>query len=231
MVERLYNAPKLRKYPRTNKCIILDLDSTLVATQETTQTIKDLGIMTNPKLGELRNRTYHLIIEDLEKPGYGSTYEYWGITRPHLKEFLEFCFDYFKIVGVWSAGQRLYVEAVVDALFQDPLPRPHVIFTYDDVVIGPSKHIEKPLDKMRTSSIFLNDHLTPENTYVLDDTETTFVQNLTSGVLIPAYDPKPTIEELSKDEKSLLQFRDWLLKPEVMNSSDVRTLDKTRIFV
>lgn len=228
----LYSMGKTKSYPKTNKCIILDLDATLIATHQPDKKdqlpivkLIDLGILTRPELSELRNRIYHLTIEDFEKPGIGTSFEYWGITRPHFKEFLAFCFEYFKFVGVWSAGRKLYVEAVVDWIFKD-LPYPHVVWTHDDVIIGPKGYVEKHLSKMMSSI----SQLTPETTFVLDDTEMTFIKNPDNGVLIPPYDPEPTIAGLNKDDKALLQFRDWLLTDEVMKATDVRTLDKTHIF-
>src|SRR5690606_31782804 len=103
----------------TNKCIVLDLDQTLLATQESINSLHELGILSNPNLLSLRNRTYYFTIEDLEGPGIGTKYNYWGVTRPHCHEFLLFCFSYFRVVAIWSAGQRPYVESIVDYLFRD----------------------------------------------------------------------------------------------------------------
>src|SRR3989338_4538064 len=107
----------------TDKCIVIDLDHTLVSTQDPFGSLKELGILSNPDLIALRNRIYHIEIEDLEKPGVGTKYDFWWIIRPHVEEFLIFCFSYFRVVAVWSAGKRPYVEGIVDHLFRD-LPKP-----------------------------------------------------------------------------------------------------------
>ena len=213
----------------TNKCIVLDLDQTLIATQDNIEQLHEKKILTDPKLLELRNRVYYISIEDLEKPGIGSKYDFWGITRPHIKEFLIFCFSYFKIVAVWSAGKRPYVEAIVDYIFKD-LPPPHIIFTYDDISMSKDGHVEKFLTKMIDSSPDLKANMSLKNTYALDDNVMTFYHNHNNGILIPAYEPSLSINALSRDDPTLLQLKYWLLLPEVANSKDVTTLDKNKIF-
>lgn len=213
----------------TDKCIVLDLDQTLIATQDSVDTLKQLGILSDPHLLPLRNRLYYITIEDLEKPGVGTKYNFWGVTRPHVNEFLIFCFSYFKIVAVWSAGKRPYVEAIVDHIFKD-LPKPHVIFTHDDVIIGPQGHIGKPLTKMIESNQVLRRNMSLQNTFALDDNVMTFYNNHDNGILIPAYDPSLSNNALGRDDPTLLQLKYWLLQPEVVNARDVTVLDKSKIF-
>jgi hypothetical protein len=191
--------------------------------------LTELKILSDPNLMTLRNRVYHLTIEDIEHPGAGTKYDFWGVTRPHLDEFLMFCFSYFKVVAVWSAGTRPYVEAIVDHIFRDIRP-PHVIFTQDDIVWGPTGDVEKPLSKMFESNPVLTRHMSFGNTLAIDDNPNTFCQNKSNGVLIPAYDPALSIDALSRDDPALLQLKYWLLQPENVASADVRRLDKTSIF-
>lgn len=213
----------------TDKCIVLDLDQTLIATQDSVDSLKQLGILSDPHLLPLRNRLYYITIEDLEKPGVGTKYNFWGVTRPHINEFLIFCFSYFKIVAVWSAGKRPYVEAIVDHIFKD-LPKPHVILTHDDVIIGPQGHIGKPLTKMIESNPVLRRNMSLQNTFALDDNVMTFYYNHDNGILIPAYDPSLSTNALGRDDPTLLQLKYWLLQPEVVNARDVTVLDKSKIF-
>lgn len=213
----------------TNKCIVLDLDQTLIATQDEVSSLKKLMILSDPNLISLRRRTYYITLEDLEKPGVGSKYDFWGVTRPHIEEFLIFCFSYFKLVIVWSAGKRLYVEAIVDHIFKD-LPKPHFVFTYDDITFSEDGNVCKPLTKIINSNDILRKHMSLENTLALDDNSMTFRQNPGNGVLLPAYDPSLNIDSFSRDDPTLLQFKQWLLQPEVINSTDVTTLNKDNIF-
>lgn len=213
----------------TDKCIVIDLDQTLIATQESTNSLKELGILSDPNLISLRNRIYYITIEDLEKPGIGTKYDFWGVTRPHVEEFLIFCFSYFKIVAVWSAAKRPYVEAIVDHLFRDIRP-PHIIFTQDDCPVSQSGHLEKPLTKMIDSNPILRRHMSLQNTFALDDNPMTFPHNRDNALLLPAYDPALNVNALARDDPTLLQLKYWLLQPEVVNSRDVTMLDKSTIF-
>lgn len=213
----------------TDKCVVLDLDQTLIATQEEMNSLKNLNILNDPQLLPLRNRTYYITIEDLEKPGIGTKYDFWGVSRPHVREFLLFCFSYFKVVAVWSAGQRPYVEAIVDDIFRD-LPKPHIIFSHDDVFVGPGGRIEKPLNKMIESSPVLRRFMSLQNTLAVDDNGSTFRNNDENGILIPAYDPALSVNAMGRDDPTLLQLKYWLLQPEVVNARDVTVLDKSTIF-
>ena len=209
----------------TDKCVVLDLDQTLIATQNDIGSLHELEILSDPRLMELRGRIYCINIEDLEKPGIGTKYDFWGVTRPHTQQFLKFCFSYFKVVAVWSAGKRPYVEAIVDHIFKD-IQTPDIIFTHDDVIFGPLRQVEKPLIKI----ISVDPRMSLQKTLAIDDNVMTFCHNVGNGVLIPAYEPKLSISSFNEDDPALLQLMQWLLLPEVAYSGDVSTLDMTHIF-
>jgi hypothetical protein len=225
----------LPEQSQTNKCIVLDLDQTLIATQDDEYYHKlfELGVLSDPSLLELRNRIFYFTVEDFTTPGSGTTDVFWGVSRPHVHEFLVFCYSYFRMVAVWSAGGRRYVESIVDYLFKD-LPYPTIVYSADDTVITPRK-TEKPLIKMIDQ--FAEMDVT--NTLIVDDNQYTFVHNVDNAILIPAYEPGvrnkkgyivPTIEGLMEDDIALQQLKYWFLLPEVANSEDVAQLDKDNIF-
>lgn len=225
----LYRVPAddIPSLSMTRHCIVLDLDQTLIATQDNVDSLKILNIMSDPQLLSLRNRTYYLTIDDLDKPGHGTRYDFWGVTRPHITEFLIFCFSYFKIVAVWSAGRRPYVEAIVDHIFRaSGLPMPHIVFTDKDIANG----VEKPLEKMINFNTITQANMSLQNTFALDDNENTLIHNPYNGILIPAYSPVLTIDSLARDDPTLLQVKYWLLQPEIMNAEDITFLDKSHIF-
>lgn len=212
----------------TDKCIVLDLDSTLVHTQDREESRERLQqIMSDPKLLDLRKRLYNIKIEDIDQPGSGTLDEFWGITRPHIEEFLIFCFSYFRVVAVWSAGARLYVEAIVDRIFKN-LPKPHIVFTKDD--IRPKGTNIKDLELLFSVDPLISKTMNFENTFALDDTPSTFSRNQDNGVLIPKYEPDPQIDSLARDDPALLQFKYWLNQENVISSTDVREIDKSEIF-
>jgi len=212
--------------PKTNKTIVLDLDSTLLHTCDDMEIWDSLEIYTNPRHAKLRSRIYYFdLIDVTEKTGTGSKTVLWGVLRPHVYEFLRFCFDYFENIIVWSAGQKKYVHAICDFLFQDFEKQPIIIFTYEDCEIG-SNYIHKPLSKFQNNGVSI-----PINTiYALDDYDATFSKNKDNGLHIPAYEPSFDYNGILEDERSLLNIMYWFTNNDVMNTTDVRKLDKGNCF-
>ncbi len=199
--------------PITNKVIVLDLDSTLVHTFEQDP---DLNIY-NSLARETKGRTYLLSYGDPDPI-------HWGVTRPYLKEFLSFCFSYFPVVAVWSAGTKDYVHEVVKEIFQGG-PQPHIIFTREDCVTR-NTILEKPLSKMfpRVTGMGLN------NTFFLDDRSNVYRETPNNGIEMPIYEPSNFQSASSMGDIALLQLIAWLKRSDVAFSPDVRNLDKSGIF-
>lgn len=216
----------LRRHTHTDKCIILDLDETLVHTFEDLSEYNKLKPHKDPRL---RPRTYHLDIPD-DPHASAVTYKVWGVTRPHVHEFLEFCFSYFKIVAVWSAGLPSYVDEIVDTIFPIDSP-PHLIFTRSDCEMIDDV-TKKSLFKMIESEPLLNEVMTPGNTFVVDDRCDVWDVCPYNVVQIPEYRPDPpTLDRLLTDNSALDQLRWWLMTPEVVSSEDTRLVDKSTIFL
>lgn len=212
----------------TDMSVILDLDSTLLNTQESFDDFKKLSIMTNPNLLHIKKRCYCIRMKEAAD---NSAYNFWGIKRNHLDEFLLFCFNYFKYVIVWSAGNHSYVNSIVLDLFKNLRP-PHFVWSKDDCVWeGKEKDITiKPLSKLINSDFGKKHNLRIDRMIHIDDNETTFSKNLRNAINIPPYDPEPTIEDLEQADTALLQIKYWLLLPHVMYSDDVTKLDMQNIF-
>ena len=215
----------------TDKCIVLDLDETLVHSNERLDQLREIGILKDSKLLDLKKRTYLLTLDDVVyKKGTGKKTEMWGITRPHVKEFLVSCFSYFKVVAVWSAGKKKYVEAIVDYLFRD-IKRPHVVYSRDECEATTNGLLVKPLTKMIENEPGLSKYMNLDNTFILDDRRSVFEsENLNNGIQIPAYKPAFNTRSLRTDNISLKQLMIWLYTPEVINCNNIRDLDKTGIF-
>jgi len=218
----------------TNKCIVLDLDETLVHSNENMAQLKELEIMSDPNLIDLRRRTYQITLDDVVyKKGEGVKTTIWGILRPHVKEFLVWCFSYFKVVIVWSAGKRKYVDAIVDFLFKD-IRRPHVVYSYDQCERTSNNLLVKPLNKMIQNVPGLSKYMSLENSFIIDDRNTVYAgyigDNPNNGIQIQSYSPAFNIHSLRSDDIALKQLMTWMLRPDVMNSTDVRELDKSEVF-
>lgn len=216
----------------TKHVCVFDLDETLVHTyltennQSSIQIAEDLGIYSNSKYMDIRNRAIRLRFDDPRTPrGSGSEYDCWGITRPHLFRHLKFAFTYFRKVVIWSAGLKEYVNKIAHFINRDNRKFDLIYHRwYCDVVDG--VHV-KPLSKM----IDQHPEVGPiEHMFIIDDREDIAIYNMDNLILIPAYSPAATIKDLRKDDNALLRLEEWFMQPNVMKSKDVRTLDKSGIF-
>lgn len=213
---------------RTNFCIGLDLDECLVSIQIDASPSLAKEIKTNPRYMELRKRLLEIFLHDRDGDrGEGMKEYYWGIKRPHLDEFLLFLFSYFRIVFVWSAAQRPYVNIIVEKLFAD-LPYPYMVMNRDDIEHSIDGGYHKPLSQVMHFDT--NHYINLSNTLFLDNKGDNFIANESNGITIPDYQPPANLNAMMTDDIRLLQVRQWLLRPEVMASKDVRTLDKSKIF-
>lgn len=224
---------KIPDKPLTDKCIVLDLDETLVHShaQGNIDLLNELNFITDLSVMDIRDRMYKISMEDVVyKRGTGDKTEMWGICRPNVREFLIECFTYFKIVIVWSAGRRNYVHAIVDHLFNG-LKRPHIIYSFNDIEKLSNGTLIKPLNKLIDNIPGLNKYMGLENTFIIDDRTSVFKDpNPYNGIEIPPYKPSFNVNSLRKDDDRLKQLIKWFRRPEVMNSRDIRHLDKTKIF-
>ncbi len=219
---RISKKEPLRK-PLTDKCIILDLDETLVHSSEDYLALMALQPFKDPSMLDLRARMYNLSLAGYDKPP-----TIWGVTRPYTEEFLLFCFGYFSKVCVWSAGSPEYVRSIVEHIFPAGY-KPHAVYTKNHCHYTQDNVLFKPIERM------INDEgwqksLRFDNTLFVDDRDLAFIKNPDNGIVIPPYEPNGDYESYVEDDQTLLALMNWLMQPEVIRSSDVRLLDKTRIF-
>lgn len=209
--------------PLTQRCIILDLDETLVHSSEDYIKLMTLQPFNDPVMLDLRSRMYNLSLDSYIKPP-----TVWGVTRPYTEDFLLFCFGYFSKVCVWSAGTPEYVRKIVDEIFPSGY-KPDVVYNRSHCYYTQEGDIFKPI-KIMARDENLEKILRLDNTLFLDDRPQAFLKNPDNGIVIPAYEPDETYESYVQDDTALPELMDWLLQPEVLRTSDVRLLDKTKIF-
>lgn len=224
-----------RKYPPKN--IVLDIDETLVKTYDDPGFAKLNGtnILVDPTYYSLRPRIIQYRLEDIPlgsiKKGQGIDNDMWSITRPHLYDFLAFCFDYFDNVIIWSAGLGAYVQAVVDKVF-NPIggtPYPEIVWARDQCVFQ-NGILTKPLNKLINDPLARNKGLTLENTLIIDDRVDNFIDNPSNGIQIPLYEPNPNPLAIATEDIALLQLKKWFLRDDVRQATDVQMLPKNQIF-
>lgn len=214
----------------TGKNIVLDIDATLVHTHGELDNFKMLKVYDPKTQMELRRKVYSMILIDVSSnPGEGEVTELSGIYRPYLKEFIEFCFQYFDNVVIWSAGKKKYVEKMCEYMF--PLKKqPILIFNYDDCESDENDFITKPLEKIYKHKS-CKGKLNNKNTFVLDDRDDTFSLNKRNGIQIPEFESDMSIEDIcNHPDKNLLKLIAWLNTKEVKESKDVKKLNKSTIF-
>lgn len=213
--------------PLTNKTLVLDLDSTLIFTSDSFESFETLELYTNPQHSHLRPRVYKFdVIDVVDKPGTGVKSSMWGVLRPHVHDFLNFCFDYFENIIVWSAGQLKYVHAICDILFVDVNREPVLIYSFEDCE-RTDNYLYKPLVKITNQEF---KHITMDKMLILDDNEITFSKNKDNALHISAYEPNLTPEGIVENDMTLVNLTKWLMLPEVIDCKDVRKLDKTNCF-
>lgn len=217
----------------TNKVLVLDLDETLVhsidikgSEAEGLKVAERIGIYTDPQYQDIVNRSYRIKLNDPTTPkGTGVIYGCWGVTRPHAIDFLRFAFRYFKEVIIWSAGVTDYVDEICRLLSRDLRPFKY-LYTREDCIMD-GDFCTKPLSKL------IKDH--PElgdlnNILIVDDKMEGCLDNPDNAIEIPPYKPKATPSSIRTDDDMLLRLQAWFETDEVINSTDVRTLDKSNIF-
>lgn len=221
--------PPKRRCSKTPFTIVLDMDETLLSSiilDESNETPleKVEKYYSDDSLYHIRVRSFRVPFYDpVELKGTGAKYDCWGMMRPHLEEFLTFAFEYFKNVVVWSAGRFSYVRRLTKEISKDT-DSFDLVWTYDNCT---DEGMGKPLKKLLKEHPHLGDL---SKVFIVDDKPSSIEDNIANGIVIPVYSPELNIDSLGRDDDALLRLKAWFLLPEVMNATDIRTLNKKNIF-
>ena len=217
--------------PTTKKNIVLDIDATLVHTHGEIEDFSMLKIYSDSDRIKYRRKLYRMkLIDVVSVSGAGMVTVLAGIYRPYLREFLDFCFEYFDNIIIWSAGKKKYVEKMCEIMFPFKEQQPMLIYTYDDCIVGEEDYLKKPLKKLYNDPR-AKGKLNEKNTFVLDDRDDTFSLNSKNGIMIPEFESDMSVEDITDHEDSaFLHLMAWLNTKEVNESNDIRKLKKDRIF-
>lgn len=200
---------------QTEQNIVLDLDETLIHCDHDDLLGRLSGV---PRF---RSRVFEISIMHNQQK-----YTYSVSRRPHLDEFIRFCFERFRLVCVYSAGTTEYVTEIVDQIFPPDMP-PHVILSRPDCQANYGM-TRKDLSKIRSLDSYLQGQLRDDNTFIIDDRTDVWELFPTNVVRIPSYEPMPTVDALSRDDICLQQLKWWLTSIEP--TTDVRSIDKNGVF-
>lgn len=213
----------------TEHNIVLDIDATLLHTQDGGYDFENLNVYTNPSRFKIRHKIYHMNLVDVtNNPGEGSITSLSGVYRPFLKEFLDFCFEYFNNVIIWSAGKRKYVEECCRLMF--PIHKPALIYTWDDCDYS-NKGLFKPLKNIFNDDKLKELNINEKNTFHLDDRDDVYSLNKNNGIQIPEFECELDVNQiLNHDDDELLKLIAWFSLNKVKKSQDIRKLTKSSIF-
>lgn len=206
---------------KNKQTVVLDLDATLIHTfKDKLEVFESLKICANEYL-ESRIYMLEFILDEKKN-------QMWGVVRPHTQHFIEYCFERFDKVIVWSAGIYEYVHHICDILFQDK--KPHKILTADDCekVEGEAKY--KPLEWL-----YKDPNMNSKNTIIVDDNPDAFAKNKDNAVQISSYAVSFSSAESNDDiisklvddsDVKLSLLIKWFENEDTKNSEDVRELEK-----
>lgn len=213
----------------SNHSIVLDLDETLVHTFDDESRLIGLNVMTDSDFLEVRRRLYIIDVDDpVTKRGEGNYIRMWGILRPGLKDFLNFCFSYFKMVTIWTAGRSSYALKIVQELYKVIGREPHIVYSFDDCLDESGSCSTKDLKKIISEC---PKNMSIEHTFMIDDRLYNFEANPGNGILIPAFAPHQSKKSLTDtSDKALYKLKAWLMREDVIKAEDIRLLDRGHIF-
>lgn len=214
----------------TQHNIVLDIDATLLHTQDNAYNFEKLNMYSNPKRCLVRHKIYHMNVVDVTNdPGTGNITCLSGVYRPYLKEFIDFCFEYFNNVIIWSAGKKKYVEECCRLIF--PIDKPAIIYSWDDCDYREDGSLFKPLSKIWEDESLKHLNITEKNTFHLDDRDDVYGLNKENGVKIPEFECEVDIKKvINHNDEELIKFMLWLSQNKVKECKDIRNIDKKNIF-
>jgi hypothetical protein len=210
---------------RPFQCLVTDMDECLIHSWDISHEAY-MRTFNNAKSFPFRHQLFG--VEMLPRDKSSLVY---GIFRPGLIDFLNYAFNRFDYVILWSAGTHYYVNQITQYMFSKTDKMPNNVFARPFCENHPhdDDYFTKPLKKLQQ----INPSIKLSNIFFLDDNPNTSFHNKTNHILIPRWDPSPTIkactDALSKD-RALYDFIEWLERPDVKAAEDVRRLTKHKIF-
>lgn len=214
----------------SNITLYLDLDSTLIFSYfdpeyKDVKEIYKTAIKTNDSLKDRLFDCNLIDSGDNNLKGEGVPEHFMLLLRPYAREFIEYISNNIGTIHIWSAGQFRYVRAIESILF--PPGSRELKITPSDVLTRCNCEITEEFIH-KDLSLHSNDLKT---CLIIDDREDTFELNIENAIHIPEYKPYHSKKEILKEDDSLLRIIDWFKNSGVLNSKDVRNVNKSKIFI
>lgn len=218
----------------TNKVLILDLDHTLICTlsDETRKIYNTATQGTRDRPAVFTSSDIPLVEITMPRNTMSGEFNVMEtIFRPHYREFLMWCNSYFSYVVIWTAAIDSYARDVVRSLYSGIAVKPYLIFSRDSCETDDNGKLYKPFSKLYADNPSLREISNYENTLIVDDTHSTFRDNVSNAIHIPGYLKHDfSVATLMQEDECLLLIKYWFLQKEIIESSDLRQHDKKVIF-
>lgn len=208
--------------------VYLDLDSTFVHSYFEEEEIEEIENFLQSDIDpSLRDRIYKIELVDSQDnsiKGIGEVESFYMILRPYTDDFLEFLACNCKEIHIWSAGQFRYVKSVVHVLFN---PRNKKLKQLPKNILS---RVHCDIGKDYVLKDLNEHHRDLSKVLIIDDRDDTFQNNIDNGIHIPVYAPDITIENFNRDDKTLLELKEWFRSLNRIKPSDIRNVPKDDIF-
>ena len=149
--------------------VVLDLDATLIHSREQDSDDAYLGLEKFDKFHTMSN-------------------DYLVVERPNLQKFLDYLFNNFDTVIVWTAASKEYAEFIIDRCIIKPNSRPldWYFFSYhcdmSDDKYGSTKDLKLLTDFFKIDNCDIN------NIVIIDDYDNVLHGNPNKCIIAPPFD-------------------------------------------
>jgi TFIIF-interacting CTD phosphatase-like protein len=186
------------------KNIILDIDETLI----------------HCKLTEPKEYNHVFIIDKIK---------YYIIYRPYLEEFINFIFENFDTINIWTAATQDYAHKIILKILNTKLKNKNLI-TEKLKCFFTRKHVAydgtKELAKIFNNKCSIKYNIKPCNTVMIDDKSHVFNKNTGNGLIIPAFTGNKKDTNLLK----LIQFLKLIQEEKLLINSNEESIDLSYVF-
>jgi TFIIF-interacting CTD phosphatase-like protein len=186
------------------KNIILDIDETLI----------------HCKLIEPKEYNHSFVIDKIK---------YYIIYRPYLEEFINFIFNNFDTINIWTAATQDYAHKIILKILNTKLKNKALI-TSKLKCFYTRKHVSndgtKELAKIFNNKCSIKLNIQPHNTVMIDDKSHVFNKNTGNGLIIPAFMGNKKDTNLLK----LIHFLKLIQEEKLLINSNEDSIDLSEIF-
>eukprot|EP00005_Dracoamoeba_jomungandri_P010089 CAMPEP_0174268066 /NCGR_PEP_ID=MMETSP0439-20130205/36042_1 /TAXON_ID=0 /ORGANISM="Stereomyxa ramosa, Strain Chinc5" /LENGTH=360 /DNA_ID=CAMNT_0015356005 /DNA_START=226 /DNA_END=1305 /DNA_ORIENTATION=- len=150
--------------------------------------------------------------------------------RPGAKDFVEYCFNRFEHVAIWTAASRGWATLIIEKVLGRKVEEFSFVWcidrcaqktVHDGTLYPPSINI-KPLRKVWRSKSRKDEGWNRYNTIIVEDNRANCMQNWGNMVLVASY------KVLEGSDDYLIKLTEYLETDKVKSASNFRSFDKRR---